>query len=172
MSETSQSPRTEQRQAVRWRRARLGIVITAASVSFLAVLLVLAAWRDDHLINADRGVTSAEVLSAGTLRSAVIFVTPDGETHNPKTGVLYPTKLTVGERINVEYRRSDPDLVRVAGRDARVAIIPALSVIVVSWAIAIPALWLCGSPPTRWLRAARTRLRGVRTRSSRAGVAG
>lgn len=159
MSETSQSPRTEQRQAVRWRRARLGIVIAAATVSFLAVLLVLAAWRDDHLINSDRGVTSAEVLSAGTLRSAVIFVTPDGETHNPKTGVLYPTKLTVGERINVEYRRSDPDLVRVAGRDARVAVIPALSVIVVAWAIAIPALWLLGSPPTRWLGALRARLR-------------
>ncbi|MGW4351229.1 DUF3592 domain-containing protein [Nocardia sp. NPDC004582] len=172
MSETSQSPRTEQRQAVRWRRARLGIVIAAATVSFLAVLLVLAAWRDDHLINSDRGVTSAEVLSAGTLRSAVIFVTPDGETHNPKTGVLYPTKLTVGERINVEYRRSDPDLVRVAGRDARVAVIPALSVIVVAWAIAIPALWLLGSPPTRWYRAARTRLRGDRTRSSGERVAG
>ncbi|MGW4531489.1 DUF3592 domain-containing protein [Nocardia sp. NPDC004340] len=172
MSETSQSPRTEQRQAVRWRRTRLGIVIAAATVSFLAVLLVLAAWRDDHLINSDRGVTSAEVLSAGTLRSAVIFVTPDGETHNPKTGVLYPTKLTVGERINVEYRRSDPDLVRVAGRDARVAVIPALSVIVVAWAIAIPALWLLGSPPTRWYRAVRARLRGERTRSSRDHVAG
>src|SRR5262245_44037012 len=105
------------------------------------------------------GTTSAEVLSAGTLRSAVIFVTPDGETHNPKTGVLYPTKLTVGERINVEYRRSDPDLVRVAGRDARVAVIPALSVIVVAWAIAIPALWICGSPPTRWLSALRARTR-------------
>ncbi|MFE3262128.1 DUF3592 domain-containing protein [Nocardia sp. NPDC059091] len=154
------------------RRARIGVVIAAATVSFLALLLVLAAWRDDHLINSDKGVTSAEVLSAGTLRSAVIFVTPDGETHNPKTGVLYPTRLTVGERINVEYRRSDPDLVRVAGRDARVAIIPALSVIVVSWVVAIPAVWFLGSPPTRWFRGARTRLRAVRARSSRDAVAG
>ncbi|WP_373867323.1 DUF3592 domain-containing protein, partial [Nocardia seriolae] len=159
MSETSQSHSAEQHRAVRLRRARIGVVITAATFSFLAVLLVLAAWRDDHLINSDKGVTSAEVLSAGTLRSAVIFVTPDGETHNPKTGVLYPTKLTVGERINVEYRRSDPDLVRVAGRDARVAIIPALSVIVVAWAIALPLLWLLGSPPTLWLGALWTRAR-------------
>ncbi|GAB2542230.1 DUF3592 domain-containing protein [Nocardia heshunensis] len=148
------------------RRARIGIVVAAATISFLSVLLVLAAWRDDHLINSDKGVTSAEVLSAGTLRSAVIFVTPDGETHNPKTGVLYPTKLTVGERINVEYRRSDPDLVRVAGRDARVAVIPAASVIVVCWAVALPILWLLGSSPKRWLGVLRTRVRAARARSS------
>jgi hypothetical protein len=72
----------------------------------------------------------------------VTFVTPDGVTHNPRLGVLYPTKLTVGERINVEYSRADPELVRVAGRDARVAIVPALSVIVVVWLIALPVLWL------------------------------
>ncbi|MFI6868081.1 DUF3592 domain-containing protein [Nocardia sp. NPDC050406] len=131
-----------QRRANRLRRIRIGILIAATAISALAVLLVLAAWRDDHLISSDKGVATGEVLSAGRLRSAVIFVTPDGQTHNPKVGVLYPTKLTVGERINVEYRRDDPDLVRVAGRDARVAIIPALSVIVVAWGLALPALWL------------------------------
>ncbi|QIS24675.1 DUF3592 domain-containing protein [Nocardia terpenica] len=124
------------------RRTRIGVVIAAATVSVLAVLLVLAAWRDDLLISSNKGVTSAEVLSAGRLRSAVTYVTPDGVTHNPKVGVLYPTRLTVGERINVEYSRKDPELVRVAGRDARVAIIPALSVIVVAWGVALPALWL------------------------------
>ncbi|WP_373283510.1 DUF3592 domain-containing protein [Nocardia concava] len=172
MSETRQSHSPEQRRAVRLRRARIGVVITASVFSVLAVLLVLAAWRDDSLINSDKGVTSAEVLSAGTLRSAVIFVTPDGETHNPKTGVLYPTKLTAGERINVEYRRSDPDLVRVAGRDARVAIIPALSVIVVAWAVALPLLWLLGSPPTLWFDAIVRWARAARARSSRARSAG
>ncbi|NKY46486.1 DUF3592 domain-containing protein [Nocardia cerradoensis] len=118
------------------------IAVIAAAVSVLAVLLVLAAWRDDLLISSDKGVTSAEVLSAGRLRSAVTYVTPDGVTHNPKVGVLYPTKLTAGERINVEYSRSDPELVRVAGRDARVAVIPALSVIVVVWVAALPVLWV------------------------------
>ncbi len=115
-------------------------MVFATAVSVLAVLLVLAAWRDDMLISSDKGVTSAEVLSAGRLRSAVTYVTPDGVTHNPKVGVLYPTKLTAGERINVEYSRSDPELVRVAGRDARVAVIPALSVIVVVWVVALPVL--------------------------------
>ncbi|MCM6775007.1 DUF3592 domain-containing protein [Nocardia sp. CDC159] len=146
MSETTQS---DHRRAdpidgppIRLRRTRIGVLIAATTVSVLAVLLVLAAWRDDILISSNKGVTSAEVLSAGRLRSAVTYTTPDGVTHNPKVGVLYPTKLTAGERINVEYSRSDPDLVRVAGRDARVAIIPALSVIVVAWGLALPVLWL------------------------------
>ncbi|WP_280362069.1 DUF3592 domain-containing protein [Nocardia wallacei] len=126
----------------RHRRARIAVVVAATAVSVLAALLVLAAWRDDMLINSNKGVTSAEVLSAGRLRSAITYVTPDGVTRNPKVGVLYPTKLTAGERINVEYSKGDPELVRVAGRDARVAIIPALSVIVVAWALALPVLWL------------------------------
>ncbi|MBY8855536.1 DUF3592 domain-containing protein [Nocardia sp. CA2R105] len=139
MSENSQPAH---RRTRRLRRIRLGVLIAATAISTLAVLLVLAAWRDDLRIASDKGVASAEVLSAGRLRSAVTFVTPDGVTRNPRLGVLYPTKLTAGERINVEYSRADPELVRVAGRDARVAIVPALSVIVVVWAIALPALWL------------------------------
>ncbi|MEV0948082.1 DUF3592 domain-containing protein [Rhodococcus sp. NPDC049939] len=122
-------------------RVRLGVLVTATGISILAVLLVLAAWRNDHTIDSDKGVATAEVLSAGSLRSAIIFVTPDGVTHNPQLGVLYPTNLTVGQRIEVEYARSDPDLVRVAGRDARVAIVPAGSVIVVTWLIAGPVIW-------------------------------
>ena len=118
------------------------MLTAAVFLSALIVLLVLAAWRNDYLISSDKGVTSAEVLSAGRLRSAVIYVTPDGKTHNPKVGVLYPTNLTAGERINVEYSRKDPDLVRVAGRDVRVAIQPALSVILVVWAVALPTMWL------------------------------
>ncbi|MGN2635714.1 DUF3592 domain-containing protein [Nocardia takedensis] len=138
MSETTQS----ERRSVRLRRARIGVYTAATVISVLMALLVLAAWRNDYLIGSDKGVTTAEVLSAGRLRSAVIYVTPDGETHNPKVGVLYPTNLTAGERINVEYSRADPDLVRVAGRDVRVALLPALSVIVVAWLLALPTLWI------------------------------
>ncbi|BAH49917.1 DUF3592 domain-containing protein [Rhodococcus opacus] len=123
------------------RRVRRGVLVAAIGISILAVLLVLAAWRNDHTIQSDRGVATAEVLSAGSLRSAISFVTPDGVTHNPELGVLYPTNLTVGQRIDVEYARSDPDLVRVSGRDASVAVIPAGSLIVVTWLIAGPVLW-------------------------------
>lgn len=140
MSETTQS----ERRSVRLRRVRIGVWAAATVISVLMVLLVFAAWRNDYLISSDKGVTTAEVLSAGRLRSAVIYVTPDGETHNPKVGVLYPTNLTAGERINVEYNRADPDLVRVAGRDVRVALLPALSVLVVVWLLALPTLWILG----------------------------
>ncbi|HLS76567.1 MAG TPA: DUF3592 domain-containing protein [Nocardia sp.] len=138
MSETSQA----ERRTIRLRRSRTGVLVAATAVSVLMVLLVLAAWRNDQLISSDKVVTTGEVLSAGRLRSAVVYVTPDGVTHNPKVGILYPTNLTAGERIKVEYSRGEPDLVRVAGRDARVAIIPALSVIVVTWLIALPIWWL------------------------------
>ncbi|MFR9753321.1 DUF3592 domain-containing protein [Nocardia sp. 004] len=138
MSETSQPTRP----STRLRRAEVSVLITATVISVLVGLLVLAAWRNDYLISTDKGSATAEVLSAGRLRSAVMYVTPDGETHNPKVGVLYPTNLTAGERIRVEYRRSDPDLVRVEGRDVRVAIMPALSVLVVVWGVALSALWL------------------------------
>ncbi|MCQ4121903.1 DUF3592 domain-containing protein [Rhodococcus tibetensis] len=122
-------------------RVRRGILVTAAGISILAVLLVVAAWRNDGTIESDMGVTTAEVLSAGSLRSAISFVTPDGVTHNPELGVLYPTRLTAGQRIDVEYARADPDLVRVSGRDASVAVIPAGSLIVVTWLIAGPLIW-------------------------------
>ncbi|MFE3290158.1 DUF3592 domain-containing protein [Rhodococcus sp. NPDC059234] len=124
------------------RRTTRGVLVVGIGISVLAVLLVLAAWRNDHTISSDKGVATAEVLSAGARRSAVSFVTPDGVTHTPRLGVLYPTKLIAGQRIDVEYARSDPDLVRVAGRDARVALVPAGSVIVVTWLVALPVLWV------------------------------
>ncbi|KAA0925416.1 DUF3592 domain-containing protein [Rhodococcus sp. ANT_H53B] len=126
-------------------RARLVVLVVAVAISVLAVLLVIGAWRNDVTIDSDKGTATAEVLSAGKLRSAVSFITPDGVTHNPPLGVLYPTNLVAGQRIEVEYYKADPDveLVRVAGRDATVAIVPAGSVIVVTWLIAGPALfWL------------------------------
>ena len=78
--------------------------------------------------------------SAGPRRSTIEFVTPDRVTYRPELGVLYPSELDTGMRIYVEYDRSDPNLVRVQGRSARLAIIPALSVAVVSWAVAAAAL--------------------------------
>ncbi|MFI8566656.1 DUF3592 domain-containing protein [Rhodococcus sp. NPDC078407] len=140
MTDTARGSRT-------LRRTRLVVLVVAVAISVLAVLLVVGAWRNDVTIDSDKGTATAEVLSAGKLRSAVSFITPDGVTHNPALGVLYPTNLVAGQRIEVEYYRADPDdvelLVRVAGRDATVAIVPAGSVIVVTWLIAGPVLvWL------------------------------
>ncbi|MCJ0979726.1 DUF3592 domain-containing protein [Rhodococcus sp. ARC_M12] len=138
MTDTARGSRT-------LHRTRLVVLVVAIAISVLAVLLVVGAWRNDVTIDSDKGTATAEVLSAGKLRSAVSFITPDGVTHNPALGVLYPTNLIAGQRIEVEYYKADPDveLVRVAGRDAAVAIVPAGSVIVVTWLIAGPVLyWL------------------------------
>ncbi len=118
------------------------MLVVAIGISVLSFLLVVAAWQNDRTITSNEGTATAEVLSAGKLRSAVTFVTPDGITHNPQLGVLYPTNLIAGQRIDVEYSREDPDLVRVSGRNARVAIIPAASVVVVTWLVAGPTLFL------------------------------
>ena len=96
---------TSERRTRVLRRVRLGIYIAAISVSFLAVLLVLAAWRNDHTITSDMGVANAEVLSAGRLRSAVSFMTPDGKTVNPKLGILYPTNLTKEQQKELEKKQ-------------------------------------------------------------------
>lgn len=122
-------------RVLRTARGRV-VVVIATVVSILAVLLLAAAAKNDITISSDEATATAEVLSADRFRSAIVFVTPDGETRSPQLGVLYPAQLVPGQRIEVEYARSDPDLVRVAGRNATTAIIPVLSVIVVTWMIA------------------------------------
>ena len=122
------------------RRVRIGVVIAACLVTLQSLLLVVGAWRNDHLIERNMGVAAAEVLDAGPRRSTIEFVTPDRVTYRPKLGVLYPSELDTGMRIYVEYDTTNPDLVRVQHRNASLAIIPAGSIAVVGWLIAGVAL--------------------------------
>ncbi len=122
------------------RAVRIVVLVLVAVMTASAVLLVAGSWRNDLAIESNTGVAAAEVLSAGPRRSTIEFVTPDRVTYRPELGVLYPSELDTGMRIYVEYDRSDPNLVRVQGRNARLAIIPALSVAVVGWAVAAAAL--------------------------------
>jgi hypothetical protein len=122
------------------RRVRIGIVVVACLVTLQSVLLVLGAWRNDRQIERHLGVAAASVLDAGPRRSTIEFVTPDRVTYRPELGVLYPSRLENGMRIYVEYDTNDPDLVRVQGRDASLAIIPAGSIAVVGWLVAGAAL--------------------------------
>lgn len=123
-----------------FRRIRIGIVIAACLVTLQSVLMVMGAWRNDRQIERHMGVAAAEVLSAGPRRSTIEFVTPDRVTYRPELGVLYPSELETGMRIYVEYDTNNPDLVRVQDRDASLAIIPAGSIAVVGWLIAVAAL--------------------------------
>ncbi len=122
-------PDTPRRRALRWAKTAVWIVIVVMVLQ--SVLLVAGAWRNDQQIEANMGVAEAVVLSAGPRRSTIEFVTPDRVTYRPELGVLYPSELADGMRIYVEYDRTDPNLVRVQGRNASLAIVPAGSVAVV-----------------------------------------
>lgn len=122
------------------RISRIAVLIVAGLVTLQSVLLVAGAWRDDLAIQHNMGVAQAEVLSAGPRRSTIEFVTPERVTYRPELGVLYPSELATGMRIYVEYNKNDPNLVRVQHRNAGLAIIPAGSIAVVSWLIAMVVL--------------------------------
>ncbi len=124
---------TRGRKALRWTKTAVWIIL--GIVALQSMLLVAGAWRNDRQIERNMGVAEAEVLSAGPRRSTIEFVTPDRITYRPELGVLYPSELSAGMRIYVEYDKSNPDLVRVQYRNASLAIIPAGSIAVLGWLI-------------------------------------
>jgi hypothetical protein len=135
---SDEAPTTPARIAL--RLARIAVLIIAGLVTLQSVLLVAGAWRNDLAIRHNMGVAQAEVLSAGPRRSTIEFVTPERVTYRPELGVLYPSELATGMRIYVEYNKNDPNLVRVQHRNAGLAIIPAGSIAVVSWLVALVVL--------------------------------
>lgn len=117
------------------RRVQIGLLTVGIIITTMMATMVAGAYRNDALINSDKATTVAEVTSAGPTKASVSFSTPDGMFHSPRLGVFYPGGLTEGQRISVDYSRSDPELVRVTGRDASLSILPALSVLVYSWLV-------------------------------------
>ncbi|MGH3625681.1 MAG: DUF3592 domain-containing protein [Sciscionella sp.] len=125
------------------RRIATGLLSFAVLVSALCLLLLVATVQDDASIEARTGRATAEVISITLGRTLVVFDTPDGRVHAPHNGVLYPRGLHVGDRVRVEYDTDDPNLVRVAGRDAKLALLPTGSTMLGTWAVCLPlALWL------------------------------
>jgi hypothetical protein len=135
----SRDPNETRSQRV-FRRIRIGIIVAACLVTLQSVLIVAGAWRNDRQIERHMGVAEANVLDAGPRRSTIEFVTPDRVTYRPELGVLYPSELENGMRIYVEYDKNNPDLVRVQDRNASLAIIPAGSIALVGWLVAVAAL--------------------------------
>ncbi|OLF08960.1 hypothetical protein BU204_33685 [Actinophytocola xanthii] len=110
-------------------------------VTFLAVVLVVAAWTEDISIDGDLAEADAEVVADSFTRTLVRFYTPDGAEHIPQVGVLYPAGLEVGDVVKVEYRQDNPELVRVMGRGAFVTLLPVGLTILGAWAVLIPSIW-------------------------------
>jgi hypothetical protein len=131
-------PKTRVRVVLRW--VRIAILIVTSLVTLQSLLLVAGTYRNDLAIQRNMGVAQAEVLSAGPRRSTIEFVTPERVTYRPELGVLYPSELSTGMRIYVEYSKNDPNLVRVQHRNAGLSIIPAGSIAVASWLAATVAL--------------------------------
>jgi hypothetical protein len=135
---------TEARKSLTRRWVTRGLLVFASVITFLGVVLVIAAWTEDISIDSDIGEAAAEVVSDSFSRTLVRFYTPDGAEHIPEVGVLYPAGLEVGDVVQVEYRKDNPELVRVAGRGAVVTLLPVGLTLVGVWVVIGPTVW--------WLR--------------------
>lgn len=123
------------------RRLRQLVLALYAAALVGTVALVVGPWMNDRSIAAEPARALATVTHVGLLRTTVDFQDADGLYHSPPTGLLYPTGLGEGQRVWVTYPASNPDLVKVEGREWTLSIIPALSVWGVATAIFALAWW-------------------------------
>jgi ABC-type Fe3+ transport system permease subunit len=131
------------------RIAATTLLVLGCVFSGLCLLVLVSSWRDDGQIDSHQGQAVADVLSVSFNRTAVRFVTPKGAVIIPSTGVLYPSGLAAGERVRVEYDTTNPELVRVAGRDFTLSLLPVGTSLLFCWAIVLPVGWLLRRPPKR-----------------------
>ena len=124
---------------------RVVAAVVAAFSLLAAALILLACFINDQRIDSDMGSATATVTEVTDRRAAVEFDAGAGRIVRPKTGVFYPTGLIEGQRVQVEFRRANPDLVRVSGRSWTVAVIPALSIP----AVAVPLAALAYAAASR-----------------------
>jgi hypothetical protein len=125
---------------VRVRRAVCRALLVAGGVvTLVCVLLPIACWRDDVAIEKHLGQAVAQVDSVAFNRTVVRYATPDGRVIIPSQGVLYPSGLSEGDNVRVEYDQTNPELVRVAGRTATLSLLPVGTFLVSVW-IAIAAV--------------------------------
>ncbi|WP_245555976.1 DUF3592 domain-containing protein [Actinopolyspora mortivallis] len=115
----------------------LGGLLTA-----IALGILLACHIDDRTIEQSRGTAVAEVTEKTFFRTVVRFNTDNGRVYVPSGGVLYPEDLKEGQLVRVEFDRDNPELVRVADRDMRVALLPVGSATAIVWAVLLPLYWV------------------------------
>lgn len=120
------------------------LLVIPALLTFLCVMAIVGAWRNDVAISSHTGKATAEVVSVSFARTIIRFTTPDGVVHSPRTGVLYPRGLESGQPVRIEYDVRNPELARIAERDVSTGIVPAL--------LTVAAAWLVFVPPGLWLR--------------------
>lgn len=127
---------------------RLGswaVLGVASVITFLSVVLVLGAVRNDHVIAENRGTATAQVEQVVFDRTLVRYETPGGVAHNPQNGVLYPDGLEEGQLVRIEYDTTDPELAKVADRTWLLTLLPVGSTLLFTWFVAVPLVWLSRS---------------------------
>lgn len=134
------------------RRVQLGLLVVGVTITFMAMTLIAGCFKNDATIEASKATVMAEVVSVDSLHAAVNFQTPDGSFHSPRFGLLYPTELSEGQRISVDYAVYNPDLARPTGRTAVLSIIPALSVMVGAWLVIGLLMVGVAESSRRWAR--------------------
>lgn len=145
------------------RRLHQVVMALWAAAMLGTVAMVVGPALNDRAIASDPGRALATVTDTGWMRTTIDYQDEDGIYHSPPTGLLYPTGLGEGQQVWVTYQKSNPDLVKVEGREWTLSVIPALSVAVVSCAVAA-GLWRLISV---WERARGERSRGQRSRGER-----
>lgn len=133
---------TQARRRLIRRIAVRSLLALGGIITFCGVVLVVAAWTEDIAIDGDLGTANAEVLDDTFSRTLVRFYTLDGAEYIPQVGVLYPAGLEVGDVVEVEFRKEDPELVRVAGRGAVVTLLPVGLTVLSVWVVLVPAVWV------------------------------
>ncbi|HWN27119.1 MAG TPA: DUF3592 domain-containing protein [Actinomycetospora sp.] len=125
------------------RRAPEIVVVVGVVVSVLLALVLVGAGRNDAHIDAATGRAVAEVLEGGSRPHVYVrFTTDEGAVLTPEKGVFYPLGLEPGQLVRVEYDRTDPELVRVAGRTWTQGLVPVALGLLVLWAVLGPTAWL------------------------------
>lgn len=119
------------------------VLVVGVLLTGLTLLALVATVRDDYSISKHLGRTDADVLNVSYERTVVRYTTPDGTVHVPSVGVIYPLRLAEGDRVRVEYDTANPELVRVAGRDWKLALLPVGTSLLGLWVVAGgAAFWL------------------------------
>ncbi|KAA5833718.1 DUF3592 domain-containing protein [Saccharopolyspora hirsuta] len=108
----------------------------------MGVSIIIACFINDRTIEESKGEAVAEVVDTSLTRTAVRFNTDEGRVYIPPNGVLYPADLQTGQLVRVEFDSRNPDLVRVAGRNAMLSLLPVGSMLAVVWAVLLPLYWL------------------------------
>lgn len=139
------------------RRGRQLVLMLYAVTMLGSVAMVGGPALNDRAINSDPGRALATVTGTDWLRTTVEYRGEDGIYHSPPTGLLYPTGLGEGQRVWVEYAKSDPDLVKVEGRKWTLSVIPALSVALLATVLAALLWWAVGHFSGRGMRSPEVR---------------